>query len=118
MATYNSSHTECVNVCQMCQNGQSLEAYHTQSSSLPVSVLLVAGLLPAAASEARLSAPSLSDMLPRPGVAPPPARPPVAAASDLTGRLDCGSSARSARAPLTTPHRQQLQSELHSTAPQ
>lgn len=70
------------------------------ASGLPVSV----GLPPAAASEARPSAPSLSDRLPQPGAVPPPAQPPAAVASGPTGRPDCGSSAALAHDPLTKPN--------------
>lgn len=66
-------------------------------------MLPVAGLPPAAAFEAQPSAPSPSDRLPRPGAAPPPAQPQVAAASGLTGRPDCGSSVASAHVPLPKP---------------
>lgn len=79
-------------------------------SGPPVSVLPVAGPPPAAASEALPSAPSPSGRLPRPGAAPPPVQPPVAAASGLTGRPDCASSVALAHGPLPAPDPQQFQS--------
>lgn len=71
---------------------------------IPDSVPPAAGPPPAEASGAPPSAPSPSDRLLQPGAGPLPAQPPAAAASGLTARPGCGSSAESAHGPLTEAH--------------